>query len=310
MSLPLFPEKEKPLLAGIRRQLPAGLHIGTCSWKYDDWRGLLYSQEKHLNPLAEYSQHLESVEIDQWFWSLFSPDKVVLPKPHVVAAYAEAVDENFRFSVKAPNSITLTHLYRKTKGDSLVANPHFFSPDLYDSFLSTLRPLGSRLGIVMLQFEYLNRQKMAGLDAFLQQFDRFLEAIPRDVPLAIECRNPNYMKPEFFGFLATRNIAPVYCQGYYMPPVTDLHATYGAAAHQRAVIRLMGPDREKMEAAAGMKWDRIIDDRTEELRGVVEMIRELLARHVEVYTNVNNHYEGSAPLTISRLLEMLPEATR
>ncbi len=272
MSRALFPEKSGLLLSGLRQELPKGLHLGTCSWKYDDWRGLLYSSEKRINHLLEYGRHLESVEIDQWFWSLFGPDKVVLPKPHVVESYAKIVDDDFRFSVKAPNSITLTHLYRESKGDDLVANPHFFSPDLYAQFVKSLAPLGSKLGVIMLQFEYLNRQKMAGLDLFMEQLAIFLAAIPREIPIAVECRNPNYMKGDFFQFLADHEVAPVFCQGYYMPPISKLHSRFGELVGHRAVIRLMGPDRKKIEATAGLKWDRIVDDRSDELQGVVEMV--------------------------------------
>ena len=45
------------------------LHIGTCSWKYDSWRGIVYSDLKEKNYLREYSQHYSTVEVDQWFWS-------------------------------------------------------------------------------------------------------------------------------------------------------------------------------------------------------------------------------------------------
>lgn len=47
------------------------LHIGTCSWKYASWRGLVYSDAPHPNYLAEYARHYDTVEVDQWFWSLF-----------------------------------------------------------------------------------------------------------------------------------------------------------------------------------------------------------------------------------------------
>ncbi|EKD39729.1 MAG: hypothetical protein ACD_75C00309G0009 [uncultured bacterium] len=56
-------------------------HIGTCSWKYDSWRGLIYSDAKEINYLREYSRRFSTVEVDQWFWSLFAGDKAVLPNP-------------------------------------------------------------------------------------------------------------------------------------------------------------------------------------------------------------------------------------
>ena len=29
-------------------------YVGTCSWKYPSWKGLVYSQPKGINYLAEY----------------------------------------------------------------------------------------------------------------------------------------------------------------------------------------------------------------------------------------------------------------
>ncbi|MBT4994771.1 MAG: DUF72 domain-containing protein, partial [Candidatus Marinimicrobia bacterium] len=88
------------------------LHIGTCSWKYPSWEGLVYDSKKPENFLQEYARKYESVEIDQWFWSLFGIDKVVLPKTEVVQEYIDSVPSNFRFVIKAPNSLSLTHLYK------------------------------------------------------------------------------------------------------------------------------------------------------------------------------------------------------
>ena len=50
------------------------VRIGTCSWKYDAWRGLVYSQNPE-NYLQEYAKRYDCVEVDQWFWSLYGPDR-------------------------------------------------------------------------------------------------------------------------------------------------------------------------------------------------------------------------------------------
>lgn len=57
-----------------------GLHIGTCSWKYPSWRGLVYSDAAQPDYLREYARQFEAVEIDQWFWSLFGPDREGMEK--------------------------------------------------------------------------------------------------------------------------------------------------------------------------------------------------------------------------------------
>jgi len=106
------------------------LKIGACSWKYESWQGLVYSQDKQQNYLKEYSKYFHTVEIDQWFWSLFKGNAVILPKAEVVREYAASVPPGFIFSIKVPNSITLTHQYNKQKNTPLVPNPYFLSTEL------------------------------------------------------------------------------------------------------------------------------------------------------------------------------------
>ncbi len=281
--------------------------IGTCSWKYDSWRGLVYDDvdKKERNYLEEYAVHFDTVEVDQWFWSLFDSPVPKLPDPEVAAEYAASVPENFRFTVKVPNSITLTHHYHKSKNQPLVANGNFLSPDLFKRFLDTLEPMRGRLAVLMFQFEYLNRQKMSSQAEFLNRFSQFLERIPRDIPLALELRNPNYLNRRLFDFLELRNVLYVFMQGYYMPDVVETYEKYKPYGGDTAVVRLMGPDRKKIEEKSGGKWMQIFDSRDAELERIIRMIRELLADGVRVYVNVNNHYEGSAPLTIQKIRSML-----
>ena len=103
----------------------AELRIGTCIWKFPSWQGLVYSAPQGIDYLAEYARRYDTVEVDQWFWSLFG-DQAKLPRAAELEAYRRAVPADFRLSVKAPNSLTLSHHYRKGKEGPLVPNP--FSP--------------------------------------------------------------------------------------------------------------------------------------------------------------------------------------
>src|SRR3989304_8262202 len=142
------------------------IRFGTCSWKYDAWRGIIYSGKKNINYLKEYSNHYSTVEIDQWFWSLFPPSKVLLPDERVVNEYKSSVPKDFIFTIKIPNSITLTHFYYRDKKGPLTINPYFLSVDLFKEFLSTLKPLEANIGCLIFQFEYLNKQKMKSISGF------------------------------------------------------------------------------------------------------------------------------------------------
>lgn len=280
------------------------LLFGTCSWKYDSWKGILYPESGEFNYLKEYMKHFRTVEIDQWFWSLFG-EKVKLPSYKDVVEYANAVPEDFKFTIKAPNSITLTHHYRKSKNKELKLNPFFLSKELYNEFLESIKPLHSKIGMIMLQFEYLNKQKMSSQVEFLTKLRIFLESIPKNFPLAIELRNPNYINDLYFDFINELKIYNVFLQGYYMPPIWDIYSKFRDRINDKVVIRLHGPNREEIENANEGKWDKIIFSKDEELNKIIEVLRELEERKIETYINVNNHYEGSAPLTIRRIQELL-----
>jgi uncharacterized protein YecE (DUF72 family) len=285
----------------------AELRIGTCSWKFPSWHGLVYSAPKGIDYLAEYARQYDTVEIDQWFWSLFGPESVKLPEPADVAEYRDAVSDEFRFTVKAPNSITLTHFYKKAKSDPLEPNPYFLSPALCQSFLSLLDPLRDVLGPIMFQFEYLNRQKMGSLHQFQEAFEAFAAQIPRSHRYAVEIRNGKWLDQSYFEFLNRNGLSPVLLQGYWMPAITDVYQKWRPLIleQQAVVIRLHGPDRKGIEKQTGKQWNRVVAPKDDELAAVVDVIGELLKRDVDVYLNVNNHYEGSAPLTIERIEALL-----
>ncbi|MEJ2057901.1 MAG: DUF72 domain-containing protein [Desulfofustis sp.] len=281
------------------------MHIGTCSWKYDSWRGLIYPETGPINYLASYSKHYRTVEVDQWFWSLFGKDTAVLPKHRVVREYAESVPEDFLFCVKVPNSISLTHHYKQNRNEPLRQNPHFLSAELMERFLEVLEPIRDRLGPLIFQFEYLNTQKMSGLAEFIDRFGWFAERLPHGFIYTVEIRNPNYLKRAYFEFLSDIGFHHVFLQGYYMPPIFPLYDRFNGLIHDRSVIRLLGSERQKIEQQTGKSWNSIVHPRNNEISRLADMLTELHERSVETFLYVNNHFEGSAPHTISKIEETL-----
>jgi uncharacterized protein YecE (DUF72 family) len=282
------------------------LRIGTCSWKYESWKGIIYSENDSTNYLEEYSEHYNTVEVDQWFWSLFSSTKVALPQKSVVLEYKKSVPKDFKFTIKVPNAITLTHFYSKNKSEELIKNQHFLSNTLFNEFLESIEPIKDQIGCLMFQFEYLNKQKMTSLNHFMEAFQSFHANLPKGIlDIGIEIRNPNYLIKKYFEFLNSLNIYHVFLQGYYMPSIIELYKNYNAFIKDLSVIRLHGGDRQGIEKLSGSNWNKIYIDRRVELKQVASLINELMSKKVDVYLNINNHYEGSAPLTIKRIKEYL-----
>ena len=271
------------------------LRVGTCSWKYPSWKGLVYTRAAGIDYLAEYAARYDTVEVDQWFWAP--------PEPETAAQYASVTPDSFRFTVKLPNALTLTHFYRKKGETALRPNPEFLSASVYSDVLSRLEPLAPKIGMLMLQFEYLNGQKMPSQRELLGRLGGFVDAIPRTLPLAVELRNPWWIDRRYFEFIAAKGLTHVFLQGYFMPPIFEAWKKYGSLINGSVVVRLHGPDREGMEKQTGESWDRIVAPKDDELARLVDMMSDMRDRGLTVYLNINNHYEGSAPITIERLRE-------
>lgn len=298
-------------------KLPAAylkrLKAGTCSWNYPEWEELgIYSQKqrRHYDYLPEYAEHFNSAEVDQWFWSLESPDAVRLPKPEDVDAYARLTPDDFRFTVKAPNAITLTHFYKQAPKDfAEKPNPHFLSTKLMEAFAKSLEPLKEKIGVIMFEFEYLNKTKMPSLAAFFDLLGPFLSSLPEGFNYAIETRNPNYLTKEYFDFLKSHNTGHVFVDGYYMPPVYGVFEKFGTTSltSNSVVVRLLGSDRQGIEKKTRKHWTEVVDPRDKTIREISELVKKLIPKKFDVYANFNNHLEGSAPLSIAKLIRLLDE---
>jgi len=271
------------------------LRIGTCSWNYSSWVGLIYakSQRAAAGYLPEYSRHFDTAEIDSWFYRA--------PTSASVLEYKNSVGPDFRFTCKVPQNISLTHL----RGKELPApNPDFLSAEAFKSFIAAIDPLLDRMDAIMLEFEYLNRMKMSSVEEFINKVGEFIHKIPQGLPVALEPRNGNYLGPSYFSFIKENGLIHVFSEKQYLPHIWEVHKRYKAYIGSKAVLRLLGGDRKEMEEKTHKKWDAIVEPKDDALKRIAQMVVEMLNGTYTVI-NVNNHFEGSAPLTIHRLVAAL-----
>ena len=97
------------------------LRIGTCSWKYPSWKGLVYSRATGIDYLSEYATRYNTVEVDQWFWAL--------PEP-TTAASKKAVPRNSAAT-------------RVRKGNFIVGRS--LSPNVVDFFFQCFSRAGGHI---------------------------------------------------------------------------------------------------------------------------------------------------------------------
>ena len=273
------------------------LSIGTCSWKYPSWETLVYEAGSSESYLSQYARRYCTVEVDQWFWSL-GKERVGLPDPEVVNAYARETDEEFRFTIKAPNALTAPFAY----GSKSEVNRWFLDTELFYQFLESLTPLLEKTALIILQFPYLNKSAFSGREHFCPLGD-LCRSLPDSVTVAIEVRNPAWVAapgspPRRFA------LVPVILSGYWMERFIPTVQGALETGFEKLCIRLHGEDRGAIEAASGGNWSSIIESKDDEIGALAALLR---GRDEEIYVNVYNHYEGSAPLTIAKIQRLLEE---
>lgn len=272
------------------------VYFGSCSWKFPSWEKLVYSSKQPQNFLSEYAQKYSSVEIDQWFWSLGS-SSYGLPDRATVKEYDAATPSDFRFTIKCPNALTSVYAYRAGNKP----NAWFLDPEVFLQFLDRIEPLIPKTGLLMFQFEYLNREKMEGRRVFVEKLLAFFDALPKGLPYALEIRNPKWLDSSWFRFLQATKLAPVLLQGYWMDDLSTLLQQSGTVLGPLACIRLHGEDRKGMEKATGEDWSQIVSPKDAELERLVSLLDRVIRSETVLFINVNNHYEGSSPRTIDKL---------
>ena len=272
------------------------VRIGTCSWNYESWVGLVYTKPSKTAAgyLPEYSKHFRTAEIDSWFYRL--------PERKDVLEYLGNVDEDFSFTVKVSEDISLTHM-RNRGSRELIPNPSFLSPELFSQYIQRVEPMLPQVDAAMLEFEYLNKDKMRSVDDFMKALDVFISTVPQSVPLAIETRNKNYLVEDYFQFLKERHLIHVFSEKRFMPHIYEVYEKYGQYIEGTSVIRLLGGDRAEIEKATGEQWNKIVDEKQDKKR-IADMSRDIKYKGGKVIININNHYEGSAPITAKFFREM------
>src|SRR5262245_41971269 len=98
---PVGPAPVGAEVAALAARLPAGLRLGTSSWSFPGWQGLVFDRRATTRELAQptalaaYARHplLRAVGLDRTYYQPIAAAEY--------AAYAAATPPGFRFLVKA-----------------------------------------------------------------------------------------------------------------------------------------------------------------------------------------------------------------
>jgi uncharacterized protein YecE (DUF72 family) len=305
------PAWDSPLLEAP--VLPTDIRLGTSSWFFPGWRGLVYDgvhPQVALSKqgLAAYAQIplLRTVSLDRTF---YAPITTVQYQN-----YARQVPDHFSFVVKAP-ALVCDAVMRDEEGRGKVANPHFLDAAIAarEFVVPCLEGLGAKAGPLVFQVSPLPRSLVEEPATLIEHLAAFFATLPRELgkhrPLyALELRNGELLTPRLMKMLAAVDVR--YCVG--------LHDRMPEVERQQTALRALDGDRPGplvvrwnlhrgfLYQAARQRYepfDRLIDEDVESRLVLAQMAADAFKAGQKVWITANNKAEGSAPLSLLKLAE-------
>ncbi|WP_368621020.1 DUF72 domain-containing protein [Paraburkholderia sp. BR13444] len=305
-----------PELLALAAQLPPQIHLGTSTWSFPGWSGIVYGDDYSNSKLSReglsaYGAHplLKTVSIDRSFYQALTVTEYL--------RYAQQVPEHFRFIVKAPMTITDATV-RAERGEPVSLNPCFLNAQMaIDDFVAPcVEGLGAKAGALVFQFSPLPDQMLAQPAELIERLGEFFSALPR-LPdgscYAVEIRDASLLTPRFIRMLKTEGVR--YCVG--------IHARMPDPLRQAAALALLdgepaGPLIVRWSLHGGFKYEqakakyepfnRLVDEDPATRASLAELAARYALAGQPVVIAVNNKAEGSAPLSCVKLAEEIIEA--
>jgi uncharacterized protein YecE (DUF72 family) len=317
-QLSLFPDADAidpavvdPAVARIAAALPPRIHLGTSSWSFPGWTGLVYAPQSGRLPteqalarrgLAAYAAHplLRTVSLDRTFYAPLSVDEF--------ARYAAQVPERFRFVVKAPAAITDPLVRRPGSGEPTGDNPSFL--DATAAAAAFVRPalagLGHRAGPLVFQFPPLGRRLLADVPRLAARIAAVFSVLPRGPLYAVEVRDPELACPALADLLDRAGAVPCLAVHARMPAVHEQAERLGLLrpdCRGPLVVRWnlhSGHDYEAAKAAY-FPFNKLVEEDLASRTAMASLARAAAAADRDVFITINNKAEGSAPLSVEKL---------
>jgi uncharacterized protein YecE (DUF72 family) len=257
------------------------LYVGTCGFSYRDWIGTFYPTGiKSLEMLPYYAERFAAVEIDSTYYAI--------PRPALFESMDRRTPASFRFTVKAPGSVT--HI------------PPDAAPAGADmkSFRECVEPLvrSKKLGAVLAQFPHSFRPGPAAY----ARLEELVAAWP-DLDLVAEFRHRSWQADRTLVRLRALGVGicnvdePRFAS--LMHPGSEVTSHIGYVRfHGRNYGKWWKQDRQPSE-----RYDYLYSK--EELGEWVGRIAAVEERARDTYVFFNNHRLGKAAANAQDLAGML-----
>ena len=304
---------------GLKRQLSdlaaKGVRIGTSSWKYPGWRGMLYDDQRYVyrgkfaesrfkqNSLSEYAEVFKTVCVDAAYYTF--------PKEKYLTGLAAQVPSDFQFAFKVTDTVTIKKFSNLPRFGDRAGKPneYFLNADLFiRGFLQPCESIRSNVGLLMFEFSRFHKSDFEHGRDFVAVLDTFLAGLPKGWPYAVEMRNQQWLKPEYFACLARHGVAHVYNSWTEMPPVIEQMALPDSVTNAELVAArfLLKPGRTYEQAVEAFQpYAEIKDVNPQAREAGSALIRDgKKAPKRKTYLFINNRLEGNALETIRAMLDL------
>lgn len=280
----------------LGESLPPALHLGTSSWSFPGWRGLVYADahdESRLarDGLAAYARHplFRTVGLDKTYYR---------PAPREeYARLAAQVPDGFRFLVKAWRGLV-------DAGDAAGAGAWLEPRRAIDDFIAPASEgLGAKAGPLLFQFPPMGFGTKGDAARFVARLGAFLRALPMGPLYAVELRDRALVGPELGEVLADAGIAPCLTVHPTMPSVEIQSRALALDPTRPLVMRWMLRANHRYAEAKDLyaPFDRVAEPDDEARDALARLARAALGAGLDAWIVVNNKAEGSSPLSVERV---------
>ncbi len=306
------PSQIGPVLRKLADQ--HGLYIGTSSWKFPGWCGVLYDEDdylwgKHFSKarfkrecLTRYAEVFRSVCVDATYYHL--------PRKGDFEKLVVQVPEDFRFTFKVPDQITIKNFPNvKTFGERRgKPNEFFLDPRLFRmGFLRPLEKIRDHVGMLVFEFSHFHIDDFEHGRDFVAALDRFFAELPQEWHYGVEVRNANFLHDEYFEALARHEIAHIYNQWTLMPGVDEQIALHPLADNPFVAARYL------LTPHCNRDWAQREFEPYNQLKEIDPVARETIRLMIDhaistpadqpTFIHIGNMLEGNALHTISDVLK-------
>ncbi|HTD29176.1 MAG TPA: DUF72 domain-containing protein [Xanthomonadaceae bacterium] len=200
------------------------IRVGIGGWVYAPWRNNFYPHKLAQKRELEYaSRRVTAIEVNgTWYGA---------QKPESYARWRDETPDDFMFSAKAPQRITMSRTLAKSGG-------------AIEDFLGGISTLGPKLGPIVWQFE-------KGLKVDRGEFTEFLSLLPKQIAElklrhVLDVRDTGLVDADYLALVRQHSMATVFTDSKDYPSFADLSAdfVYARLMRSRTEIAAGYPDNE------------------------------------------------------------------